>query len=98
MWNASRVDLLDVRSGDYRDQKFAMINDFQVGIVGQIWTALREDGIGLLIGAMSMITYAKVAKSVVEEGKRLRAKQNNVRVNEVIEVKVCREILRRRAL
>src|SRR5271155_2765249 len=70
MLPALGVDLLDVSSGgNHRDQKITFLNDFQVGIAGQIRAALREEGSKLLIGAVGMITDAEVAKSIVEDCK-----------------------------
>lgn len=62
------VDLLDCSSGgNHPEQQISMHSDFQVGIAGQIRTALHTQGIrDLLIGAVGMITEAEVAREIVE--------------------------------
>jgi 2,4-dienoyl-CoA reductase-like NADH-dependent reductase (Old Yellow Enzyme family) len=62
------VDLLDVSSaGNSPKQKIAMHTNYQIGIAGQIRTALHKDGIkDLKIGCVGMITEAEAAKEHVE--------------------------------
>jgi 2,4-dienoyl-CoA reductase-like NADH-dependent reductase (Old Yellow Enzyme family) len=87
MLPALGIDLLDVSSGgNHRDQKIAMFNDFQVGIAGRIRAALQEEGIKLLVGAVDMITDAEVAKSIVEDGKVVKATPSDGRDDGVIEI------------
>lgn len=75
------VDLLDVSSGgNNAAQKIQMHNDFQVGIAGQIRSALRSegppsDGRPLLLGAVGMITDAEQARDIVQTSAQEEAEQ-----------------------
>lgn len=71
------VDLLDVSSGGNNEkQRITPYNNFQVGIAGQIRSALYSSGItSLLIGAVGMITEAEAAKAIVENGKSVEGEK-----------------------
>lgn len=67
------VDLLDVSSGgNNKQQKVTPYNNYQIGIAARIRKELYAAGIKeLLIGAVGMITEAEVARSLVENGKKV---------------------------
>ncbi|OAL42927.1 FMN-linked oxidoreductase [Pyrenochaeta sp. DS3sAY3a] len=65
------VDLLDVSSGgNHRAQRINMFDskDYQTRIAARIRSALKKEGLSLLIGAVGLITEAEQARDIVEEG------------------------------
>ncbi|KAI0404927.1 NADPH dehydrogenase [Xylaria palmicola] len=71
---AAGVDLLDVSTGgNNSEQKIELHPYYQVDLAGRIREALRAEGLGLLVGAVGMITTAEMARSIVQEGETPKA-------------------------
>ncbi|KAK7418217.1 protein disulfide-isomerase precursor [Neonectria magnoliae] len=62
------VDVLDVSSGGNNEQqKIKVTQSFQTDLARQVRTAVRAEGLDLLIAAVGVITESQFAKSVVQE-------------------------------
>ncbi|KAF1834252.1 NADH-dependent flavin oxidoreductase-like protein [Decorospora gaudefroyi] len=65
------IDLLDISSGGNDPaQQINMFEakDYQIKIAAQIRAALKTEGLSLFIGALGLITDAKQARDIVQEG------------------------------
>lgn len=63
------VDVLDVSSGgNHASQRIQPHNEFQTDLAGQIRSAVRADGLDLMIAAVGRITRAETARSLLEPG------------------------------
>ncbi|KAH9865337.1 hypothetical protein J1614_008920 [Plenodomus biglobosus] len=77
------IDLLDVSSGgNHPAQKIDMFNtkDYQIKIASRIRSELKKDNLSLLIGAVGLITEAEQARSIVEQGGAVLAKNGDVEI------------------
>ncbi|KAH8664750.1 hypothetical protein BGZ61DRAFT_561652 [Ilyonectria robusta] len=64
------VDILDVSSGgNHKDQKIDIHPTYQLDLANTIQTALKKDGVDLLIAAVGLINSPQIARDVVQVDK-----------------------------